>query len=272
MMQAKDLMRPNVATVHVDQPISEAQARFKESRGDTLVVLDGDRIVGTIGREKAMNANTDEKIAQHMASKLRTCRLDDDINVVHQMLELSDASIIIVVDKEDQLQGIIRPSDIKRSERWPEAVPTPKMEREGPENDVYGAGKQRHRPKVYTEQPHVERPTSEDAGTKNRARNEDPAPLPIWRLTPSAAADDPSWLDHKPFSAVIVAAESPAQARVIAAEKDYGAQHGGVGNESAGAHSRFLDAKLYRVDPMPKEDVQARNYRLFAPAVIEFNR
>lgn len=266
MMQAKDLMRPSAATVHVDQPISEARARFKESRGDTLVVLDGDRIVGTIGREKAMNANTDEKIAQHMASKLRTCRLDDDINVVHQMLELSDASLILVVDKEDQLQGIIRPSDIKRSERWPEAVPTPKVERQSSKDDVHSADKQRHRPKVYTEQPHVECPASEDV------RNEEPTSLPIWRITPSAAADDPSWLDHKPFSEVIVAAENPAQARVIAAEKDYGAQHGGVGNESAGAHSRFLDAKLYRVDPMPKEDVQARNYRLFAPAVIEFNR
>lgn len=93
-------------------------------------------------------------------------------------------------------------------------------------------------------------------------------PLTIWKLTPTAAPDDPRWLDHRPVSALFVSAASPAHARVVASREDVPPGAGKVGNESAHAHSRFGDEKLYRVDRADADEARGLGPPPREPAVL----
>jgi hypothetical protein len=44
--------------------------------------------------------------------------------------------------------------------------------------------------------------------------------LKLYRLVPIAAADDPNWLDAKSHGEVLVAARTPGDARIVAAERE----------------------------------------------------
>ncbi len=45
-------------------------------------------------------------------------------------------------------------------------------------------------------------------------------PLKLYRLVPVAADDDPNWLDAKSHGAVLVAARTAGDARIVAAERE----------------------------------------------------
>ena len=75
--------------------------------------------------------------------------------------------------------------------------------------------------------------------------------LRLFRLTPSANSSDPRWLDREIPGEVIVRAQSPADARIVASEAeldfpDVNAKPShGVGTRFA---SCFRDEKLYAVE------------------------
>ena len=78
-----------------------------------------------------------------------------------------------------------------------------------------------------------------------------------WKILPSATPDDSRWLSYEIYDEVIVAAESPSMARQIARELDRQPAEPGAGNESRPFRSAFDDAKLYRVQPFPREAADA---------------
>jgi hypothetical protein len=69
--------------------------------------------------------------------------------------------------------------------------------------------------------------------------------VPLWKLTPAAAPDDPRWQDRTIWSEVIVEAPTAAFARQFAADWDLPKQLPQVGNESPSPKSGFQDEKLY---------------------------
>jgi hypothetical protein len=78
----------------------------------------------------------------------------------------------------------------------------------------------------------------------------------FWRLTPTAAPDDPRWLDHALWDEVIVKAPSAAEARLLAGAL---AAHKPerIANESAAGRTGFDDEKLYWVQQIAAPDVPA---------------
>ena len=71
--------------------------------------------------------------------------------------------------------------------------------------------------------------------------------MPIWKLKPKAAPDDPRWLDHAIWEEVVVRAPTSGMARLIASELERDPQQPPSGNENPSFQSGFEDEKLYDV-------------------------
>ena len=70
--------------------------------------------------------------------------------------------------------------------------------------------------------------------------------MPIWKITPVADVSDPRWQDSAIWEEVLVAAESAALARTVAATLDTTEMPQSI--QPNDTRSRFVDEKLYRVD------------------------
>jgi hypothetical protein len=79
--------------------------------------------------------------------------------------------------------------------------------------------------------------------------------VPLWKLTPAAAPDDPRWQDRTIWSEVVVEAPTAAFARQFAADWDLPTPLPQVGNESPSPKSGFQDEKLYWVRRLADGDV-----------------
>ena len=71
--------------------------------------------------------------------------------------------------------------------------------------------------------------------------------MPIWRLEPKAAPDDPRWLDHEIWEEVLVKAPTSGMARLAASRLEFDPSRPPTGNENPSFHSAFADEKLYAV-------------------------
>ena len=76
--------------------------------------------------------------------------------------------------------------------------------------------------------------------------------MALWRIRPVADLADTRWQDHAIYDNVVVRADTPAMARIVAAAIDYENEKGEppTGNESGTFSSAFLDEKLYQVQPL----------------------
>lgn len=72
--------------------------------------------------------------------------------------------------------------------------------------------------------------------------------MALWRLSPTAGANDAWWQNRRIWREVVVRADSAAQARLVAAELEADPSEPLSGNESPSFNSGFLSEKLYRVD------------------------
>jgi hypothetical protein len=75
----------------------------------------------------------------------------------------------------------------------------------------------------------------------------------LWLIEPAADPDDSMWQDRPVWAEVVVAAESPAFARLAAEEKVLSADWVHVGNESASRRAGLNDEQLYHVRQLPPE-------------------
>jgi hypothetical protein len=92
--------------------------------------------------------------------------------------------------------------------------------------------------------------------------------MPIWRLVPAAAANDPRWQGRTIWAEVTVRANSAAEARLQAAELEYDPAAPPVGNESLGFRSGFDDEKLYWIVRLDTEDAHDPTKSSGPPAVL----
>ncbi|HSE75973.1 MAG TPA: hypothetical protein VLB05_15750 [Dongiaceae bacterium] len=75
----------------------------------------------------------------------------------------------------------------------------------------------------------------------------------LWLIEPAADPDDLIWQDRPVWAEVVVAAESPAFARLAAEEKALSPDWIPIGNESASRRAGLNDEQLYHVRPLPAE-------------------
>jgi hypothetical protein len=77
--------------------------------------------------------------------------------------------------------------------------------------------------------------------------------VPLWLIEPAAAPDEECWQDRTVWAEIVVAAESPAFARLAADRALIDPNWTHVGNESESRRSGLNDAHLYHVRALPAE-------------------
>jgi len=92
----------------------------------------------------------------------------------------------------------------------------------------------------------------------NRGNSRQGAGVPVtmpalWLIEPVASPRDPWWQDRRIWAEVLVAAPSPAIARLVAEHWALRGEIAQVGNETPTPRGGFLDEKLYAVRPAPSD-------------------
>jgi hypothetical protein len=77
--------------------------------------------------------------------------------------------------------------------------------------------------------------------------------LTLWQIEPVLDPADDAWQDRAIWSGIVVAAESPAFARLATERRALSAPWIPVGNESESRRAGLNDEKLYRVLALPEE-------------------
>jgi hypothetical protein len=75
----------------------------------------------------------------------------------------------------------------------------------------------------------------------------------LWLIEPVTDPDDQMWQDRPVWAEIVVAADSPAFARLAAERKVLPSHWTRVGNESESRRSGLNDEQLYHVRPLPAE-------------------
>jgi hypothetical protein len=78
-------------------------------------------------------------------------------------------------------------------------------------------------------------------------------PAKLWLIEPVAGPDDQIWQDRPVWAEVVVAAQSPAFARLAAEHKALSPHWTHVGNESDSRRSGLNDEQLYHVRALPPD-------------------
>jgi hypothetical protein len=75
----------------------------------------------------------------------------------------------------------------------------------------------------------------------------------LWLIEPVTNPEDEMWQDRPVWAEIVVAADSPAFARLSAERKTLPSHWTHVGNESESRRSGLNDEQLYHVRPLPAE-------------------
>lgn len=75
----------------------------------------------------------------------------------------------------------------------------------------------------------------------------------LWLIEPVTDPDDQIWQDRPVWAEVVVAAQSPAFARLAAERRALPQRWTPIGNESESRRSGLNDEQLYHVRPLPAE-------------------
>ena len=137
-MKAQDIMTRDPRTVTPDTPITEAARLMKEQDVGILPVVESNsskKLVGVITdrditiRHVAAGHIPDCKVREAMSSGVKTCRADDDVNSVMDVMGSEQVRRIPIVDERGGLVGIVAQADIvieapndKRAERTVEKI------------------------------------------------------------------------------------------------------------------------------------------------------
>jgi hypothetical protein len=90
----------------------------------------------------------------------------------------------------------------------------------------------------------------------------------IWIIDPAVSADDESWQDRTVWAEIIVAATSPAFARLAADKGLIQEKSTHVGNESESRRSGLNDSHLYHVRELPAERRKDFGYGVAAGDIL----
>ena len=137
-MKAQDIMTRDPRTVTPDTPITEAARMMKEQDVGILPVVESSnsrKLVGVITdrditvRHVAGGHKPDCKVREAMSSSVKTCRADDDVNSVMDVMGSEQVRRVPIVDERGTLVGIVAQADIvieapndKRAERTVEKI------------------------------------------------------------------------------------------------------------------------------------------------------
>ncbi|MBC7770568.1 MAG: CBS domain-containing protein [Phycisphaerales bacterium] len=120
-MKIRDLMTPDVRTIHPEATIREAARMMAEADVGALPVSSGDRLAGMVTdrdiviRGIAIGKNADSTVGEVMSHEVLYCREDDDVADVCENMSDLQVRRLPVVNADKRLVGIVSLADIADS-------------------------------------------------------------------------------------------------------------------------------------------------------------
>jgi len=112
-MLIKDIMTKNPITIKVDSTVMEAERVLSLNKIGRLIVVEDDDIVGILTDGDLMNNdNIKEKIGKYMSEDVITIKELDTVQKAAKILSNNQIGGMPVVNKDDELVGIITADDI----------------------------------------------------------------------------------------------------------------------------------------------------------------
>ncbi len=112
-MLIKDIMTKNPITIEVDSTVMEAERVLSLNKIGRLIVVEDDDIVGILTDGDLMNNdNIKEKIEKYMSEDVITIKELDTVQKAAKILSNNQIGGMPVVNKDDELVGIITADDI----------------------------------------------------------------------------------------------------------------------------------------------------------------
>jgi hypothetical protein len=93
--------------------------------------------------------------------------------------------------------------------------------------------------------------------------------MPLWRFVPVAGPDDSRWQDRQIREGLVVRAQTPAMARIIADRDVPSSVRGQMGNETRSYRGGFADANLYWVQRVPAGEAKQLGGDSIADGVVQ---
>jgi len=141
-MKAQDIMAKNPTTVTPDTPVREAARLMKDEDVGVLPVVESSgskRLVGLVtDRDIAIRVVAEgrdavqSRVQDAMSADLKTCKADDDVDEVMDVMSREQVRRIPIVDNRGALVGIVSQADIvreaksdKKAERTVERISEP---------------------------------------------------------------------------------------------------------------------------------------------------
>lgn len=137
--QAKDVMTQSPTVVTVDAPVQEAARLMQREDTGVLPVVESQgarRVVGVItDRDIALRVvaegRTSATVRDAMSTGVRTCKANDDLKAVMQVMANEQVRRVPIVDERGELVGIVSQADIvlegddRRAEQTIEQISQP---------------------------------------------------------------------------------------------------------------------------------------------------
>src|SRR3954469_18451421 len=101
-----DVMLRDARAVPPDTPLQEVRERFANPRVRLMLVADGDRFLGTLGRAEVPDSG-DGPIGPHVRADAERLRAEDPVSRAVALLEETGEDRIPVVDAEGRLEGLV---------------------------------------------------------------------------------------------------------------------------------------------------------------------
>jgi CBS domain-containing protein len=118
-MQLKEIMTPNVETIHPKDPIREAARKMKSLDVGSLPVCDNRKMLGMVTdrditiRAVAEGRDPDStQVSEAMTSNLIYCFEDQDVEEAAKVMEQQQIRRLPILDREKRLVGIVSLGDL----------------------------------------------------------------------------------------------------------------------------------------------------------------
>ena len=118
-MRVKELMTPRIEFVHSDDTIQQAANKMEQFDVGALPVIVGDEVVGMITDRdiviRSVSHGLDpekHKVMEAVSEGVVSCKEDDDIKTVADLMEDKQIRRVVVKDREGKVTGIVSLGDL----------------------------------------------------------------------------------------------------------------------------------------------------------------
>jgi len=122
----QELMIRDVCTLHPDDSLEQAMQRLRQSFQRDFPVIDADHVIGLLTRDRLLAAlarwGMQTPIRDVMHTRFRTARPEELAEEVLADLDESDPQMVLVINEQGRLVGVLTPQNLIEYQRTQEAL------------------------------------------------------------------------------------------------------------------------------------------------------